>query len=86
MQNRLTTKTGEALFHDVDLLKNDAVRVVRDVREHANAHVEQTRQRMSDTFATVRERLAANPLYLIGFGFALGLLLGLRLASNAATE
>ncbi len=86
MQNRLTTKTGGALVQDVDRLKQNAARVVRDVREHASAHVEETRQRMTDTFDTVRERLAANPLYLIGFGFALGLLLGLRLASNAATE
>ena len=86
MQNRLTTKTGEALIQDVDRLKHDAARVVLDVREHANAHVQETRQRVTDTFATVRDRLAANPLYLIGFGFALGLLLGLRLASNAAAE
>ena len=86
MENRLTAKTAEALNQDVDRLKRDAARVVQDVREHANAHVEETRQRVNDTFDSVREKLAANPLYLLGFGFALGLLLGLRLASNATTE
>jgi ElaB/YqjD/DUF883 family membrane-anchored ribosome-binding protein len=86
MENRLTAKTAEALNQDVDRLKRDAARVVQDVREHANAHVEETRQRVTATFDSVREKLAANPLYLLGFGFALGLLLGLRLASNATTE
>jgi ElaB/YqjD/DUF883 family membrane-anchored ribosome-binding protein len=86
MENRLTDKTAEALNQDVARLKRDAARVAQDVREHANAHVDETRQRVTDTFDTVREKLAANPLYLIGFGFALGLLLGLRLASNATIE
>jgi ElaB/YqjD/DUF883 family membrane-anchored ribosome-binding protein len=86
MRNQPTTKTGEALVQDVNRLKRDAARVVQDVREHANAHVEETRRRMTDTIGEVRDKLAANPLYLIGFGFALGLLLGLRLASNALAD
>jgi ElaB/YqjD/DUF883 family membrane-anchored ribosome-binding protein len=82
----MTVQTREALLQDVDKLKRDATRVVRDMREHAQAHVDQTRQRVTDTVGAVRERLSANPLYLIGFGFALGLLLGLRLASGGRSE
>ena len=84
MQNRLTTKTGAALLQDVDRLKHDAARVVQDVREHATAHVTETRQYVTGALDSARERVARNPLYVLGLGFALGLLLGLRLSGAGA--
>jgi ElaB/YqjD/DUF883 family membrane-anchored ribosome-binding protein len=86
MQNRLSAKTREALVQDVGTLKRDAVRVVQDVREHAHAHVDETRERVTDTVETVRQKLVANPLYLIGFGFGVGLLFGLRLGGAKRSE
>jgi ElaB/YqjD/DUF883 family membrane-anchored ribosome-binding protein len=77
MEN-LTEKTRDALVKDVGKLKNDAARVAQDVRDHATAHVDETRQRVSDTILTIREGLTTHPLTLIGMGFAFGLLLGFR--------
>jgi ElaB/YqjD/DUF883 family membrane-anchored ribosome-binding protein len=71
-------KTRETLIKDVDKLKRDAFQVAEDVREHAGAHVDQGRQRINDTYDTVRETLTNNPLALVGIGFALGILLSFR--------
>jgi ElaB/YqjD/DUF883 family membrane-anchored ribosome-binding protein len=74
-----TRKTRAALLQDVDKLKSDAVRVALDVQDHATAHVDETRQRVSDTFNSLRENFAARPFALLGVGFAFGLLVGFRL-------
>jgi ElaB/YqjD/DUF883 family membrane-anchored ribosome-binding protein len=73
-----TTKTREALIEDVDKLKKNAVQVANDFRNHATAHVDETKQRVTDTIETVRENLTTHPAALLGVGFALGLLFGLR--------
>jgi ElaB/YqjD/DUF883 family membrane-anchored ribosome-binding protein len=75
-----TVETRDALFKDVDKLKRNAAQVAQDVREHATAHVDETRQRVTDTFQSVREAVTEQPLALLGIGFAAGLLLGLRLS------
>jgi len=73
-----TTKTREALLHDVDKLKSTAFKVADDVRNHANAHVNQAKARVTDTFQSARDTLTANPLALLGIGFAAGLFFGFR--------
>ncbi len=73
-----TSKTGEALVKDVEKLKKDAVNVVQDVREHANAHVDETRQRVTDTIQSVQDSLTSRPLTLLGVGLFVGFLLGHR--------
>jgi ElaB/YqjD/DUF883 family membrane-anchored ribosome-binding protein len=78
MENHTTSKTRQTLLHDVDKLKRNAVQVAQDVREHAAAHVDETKQRVNDTFLTLQENLTTHPLALLGIGFAVGLLLGLR--------
>jgi len=78
MENSTTSKTHDILLKDVNKLKRDAVQVAEDVRDHATAHVDETKQRVTDTIQTVRENLATNPLALLGIGFAAGLLLGFR--------
>jgi ElaB/YqjD/DUF883 family membrane-anchored ribosome-binding protein len=78
MDNNTTTKTREALDNDVGKLKEDAVHVVQDVRNHAHAHVDETRQRVNDTIVTIRETFASHPLALLGVGFAFGFLFALR--------
>jgi ElaB/YqjD/DUF883 family membrane-anchored ribosome-binding protein len=79
MQNHTTAKTRDALLHDVDKLKRDAVQVVNDVRKHATAHVDETKERVTDTIDAFRENLTAHPLALLGAGFVLGVLVGFRL-------
>jgi ElaB/YqjD/DUF883 family membrane-anchored ribosome-binding protein len=78
MENHTTSKTREALLHDVDKLKRNAVQVAQDVRDHATAHVDETKQRVTDTILTVRETLTTHPLSLLGIGFVMGLFFGLR--------
>jgi len=80
------SKTGAALVQDVDRLKRDAARVVQDAREHANAHVAATREFVGQAVESVQSRVMSNPLYILGFGFALGLWIGVRLAGRAASK
>jgi ElaB/YqjD/DUF883 family membrane-anchored ribosome-binding protein len=79
METSTTSKTRQTLIHDVDKLKRNAVQVAQDVRDHATAHVDETKQRVSDTILTVRENLVSHPLTLLGVGFVFGLLLGFQL-------
>jgi len=78
MENH-TTKTREALLQDVAALKRNAAQVAQDVREHASAHVDQTKQRVTDTILTVRESAVSHPFSLLGIGFVFGFIVGLRL-------
>lgn len=81
MQNNTdVSKTRDVLMKDVDKLKDNAVKVAKDVREHASAHVEQTKQRVNESVQTFQETLSANPYTLLGVGFAVGFLFGLRFA------
>jgi ElaB/YqjD/DUF883 family membrane-anchored ribosome-binding protein len=78
MENHTTSKTRQALLHDVDKLKRNAVQVAEDVRDHASAHVDETKQRVTDAIQTVRENLTTHPLALLGVGFTVGFLLAFR--------
>ncbi len=78
METNPIAQTRETLIQDVDKLKRDAVQVAQDVRSHASAHVDETKQRVTDTYLTIRENLTTHPLALLGFGFALGLIFGFR--------
>jgi ElaB/YqjD/DUF883 family membrane-anchored ribosome-binding protein len=80
MQNH-TSETRQTLVNDVDKLKRNAVQVAQDVRDHASAHVGETKQRVTDTYVTARETLTDNPLAILGIGFVLGLIVGLKLRS-----
>lgn len=78
METSATTQTRETLVNDVEQLKRDVTQVAQDVRSHANAHVDETKQRVNETISNVRETLLANPLYVLGAGFFIGFLLGVR--------
>jgi ElaB/YqjD/DUF883 family membrane-anchored ribosome-binding protein len=90
MQNRIVetrqnlVKDGQLFVQDVDKLKRDAVQIAEDVRDHANAHVLQTRQRITDTVGIVRDTFTTNPLALVGVGVALGLFLAFTLRRRSA--
>lgn len=73
-----TTKTHDALVKDVEKLKKNAVQIVQDVRDHAQAHVDETKQRVTDTVQGVQDRLTSNPLALLGIGLFVGFLFGRR--------
>ncbi len=79
MQNHTTDATRQNLIKDVDKLKGTAVKVAQDVKEHAAAHVDQARQQVTDKIQSVRDNFAEKPWTLVGIGFAVGLLVGLRL-------
>ena len=79
MQNHTTDSTRAALQKDVDKLKRNAVEVAQDVKDHATAHVDQTRKQVTDTIQSVRDNVADKPWTLLGVGFAVGVLVGLRL-------
>jgi len=78
MENHKTLETRDVLLKDVNRLKQDAVLVARDARAHAAAHVDETKQRIGNVLAATKENLMAHPVSLLGAGFALGLLFGLR--------
>jgi len=78
MENHTTAKTREALLEDVAKLKRDAVQVAQDVRDHATAHVDETKQQVTATILTVREKIVTHPLSIFGVGFAIGFFLGIR--------
>ena len=78
METPKTSKTRETLLHDVDKLKRNAVQVAHDVRDHATAHVDETKKRVADTIETARESLTTHPVLLLGIGLFVGFLLGLR--------
>jgi len=79
MQNNTITKTREALFKDIDALKNDATKLVADVKDHANAHVNQKKQLVNDTITQVRQQATAHPFALLGIGFVLGVFFSRRM-------
>jgi hypothetical protein len=79
MENHTTSQTRDALLQDVGKLKRNAAQVAQDVKDHAAAHVDETKQRVTDTVLTIRESLTTHPLSLLAVGFVVGLLLGFRL-------
>jgi ElaB/YqjD/DUF883 family membrane-anchored ribosome-binding protein len=79
--NHNTARTRAALLQDVGELKRSAAQVAQDVREHAVAHVDETRQRVAQATSALRERMTTNPLALVGIGFVVGFLLALRIRS-----
>jgi ElaB/YqjD/DUF883 family membrane-anchored ribosome-binding protein len=78
MENHTTAQTRDVLIKDVDTLKRDAIKITQDVKKHANAHVDETRQRFQDAFDQARDFVNDHPLALIGAGFFLGFVFGRR--------
>ena len=78
MENHKPSETREILRKDVNRLKDNVSQVIQDIRNHAAAHVDETKQRVNNVVAATRENVMAHPMSLVGAGFALGLFLGLR--------
>jgi ElaB/YqjD/DUF883 family membrane-anchored ribosome-binding protein len=78
MENNKTAETRDVLIKDVNRLKENAVQIAQDVRDHAAAHVDDTKAMVRGAIASARENVMAHPMSLVGAGFALGLLLGMR--------
>jgi len=78
MENPTTSKTRETLLRDVGKLQRNAVQVAQDVRDHATARVDETKQRVTDTILSARENLTTHPFTIFGIGFAVGLFFGFR--------
>ena len=78
MENHSSSETRDVLVKDVNELKKNVVQVAQDVRQHASAHVDETKQRVKETVKNFQDSLGPHPVMLLGLGFALGFLFGLR--------
>ncbi len=78
MENNSTSHTREALVKDISALKRDVVQVAQDVKHHAEAHVDATKQHINKKVQAARDAMSAQPLALIGIGFLLGFILASR--------
>jgi hypothetical protein len=78
MEKNSTEHTSEVLAKDLTNLKNDVAQIASDVRHHAKAHVDTTKQLINEKIKLAREAAAARPLALFGVGFLVGFLFALR--------
>ena len=78
MEKNPTAETSEALVKDVQALKEDLNRIASDLKHHAGAHVEATRQLLNEKVKLAKEAAAARPLLILGAGFILGYLFARR--------
>jgi ElaB/YqjD/DUF883 family membrane-anchored ribosome-binding protein len=76
MTKDTVTSTRETLIKDTDHLKQDAGKIVEDVRKHASAHVDAVKDKVSDTFDLARNCVKDHPLKLVAGAFFLGFLAG----------
>ena len=78
MENKSTTETGEALTKDLTALKQDVTQIAEDLKFHAGAHAKATRERVQEKIKAAREAAAARPFAILGVGFLVGFVFGLR--------
>ena len=78
MEKNPTAETSEALTKDVEALKQDLGRIAADLKHHATAHVDATRQLLNEKVRVAKEAAAARPLMILGAGFLLGYLFARR--------
>jgi hypothetical protein len=78
MEKSATENTSEVLAKDLTNLKNDVAQIAADVKHHAKAHVDTTRQLINEKIKLAREAAAARPLAIFGAGFLLGFLVAIR--------
>jgi hypothetical protein len=84
MENK-TNITGEALAKDITTLtkdiaslKEDMAKIVADAKKHAGAHVDATRDLVTEKIQLAREAAAARPLLVLATGFFLGFIFAIR--------
>ena len=77
MTNDKITSTRETLINDTDTLKQDAAKIVDDVKKHATAHVDAVKDRVSDTFDIARDCVKEHPLKVISVALFIGFLIGI---------
>ena len=76
MTKHSTTSTHDALIKDTDHLKQDAGRIVEDVKKHASAHVDALKDKASDVFDLARNCAKEHPLKLVAAALFVGFLIG----------
>jgi hypothetical protein len=78
MEKNPTENTGEVLAKDLTNLKKDVAQIAADVKHHAKAHVDTTRQLINEKIKLAREAAAARPLAIFGVGFLCGFVFAMR--------
>ena len=70
------TSTRDAIIKDTDHLKQDAGKIVEDVKKHATAHVDLVKDKVGDTFDLARNCAKEHPLKLAAVALFVGFLIG----------
>lgn len=78
MEKSATEQTSEVLAKDLTNLKKDVSQIASDMRQHAKAHVDTTKELINEKIKLAREAAAARPLAIFGVGFLVGFLFALR--------
>jgi len=78
MENHTTDRTRETLVKDLSTLQRDVTKVAQDVKAHAGAHVDATKQRINEKVQAARDAVTARPLTLLGIGFLIGFIVASR--------
>jgi ElaB/YqjD/DUF883 family membrane-anchored ribosome-binding protein len=76
MTNDKITSTRERLINDTDALKQDAAKIVDDVKKHATAHVDVVKDRMNHTLDVACKCVQEHPLKVVSAALLIGFLIG----------
>lgn len=76
MTNDKIASTRETLINDTDTLKQDAAKIVDDVKKHATAHVDVVKDRMNHALDMSRNCIQGHPLKVVSGAFLIGFLIG----------
>jgi hypothetical protein len=79
MDQNSTARTREALNKDFTNLKRDVTQVATDAKQHAGAQVGAAWDSINEGVESIRQKLLAQPVAVLGLVFMLGVLFGLRL-------
>ena len=77
MTNDKITSTRKTLINDTDTLKQDAAKIVDDVKKHATAHVDVVKDTVNHTLDVARTCVQEHPLKVVSGALFIGFLIGI---------
>jgi ElaB/YqjD/DUF883 family membrane-anchored ribosome-binding protein len=77
MENN-TSPTRENLVKDISALQRDVTQIAEDLKAHAVAKVEATKQRIHEKVESARAAVSSRPLAILFVGFLIGFIIGSR--------
>ena len=76
MTNDKLTSTRETLIKDTEHLKQDAAKIVDDVKKHATAHVDVVKDTVNHTLDVARTCVQEHPLKVVSVALLIGFIIG----------